>query len=369
MLLIIDGTLPASYVSSSLPYEDSALAVDSVSTITNIVGGRSFADNKRLCVAFDETISYINAGLPYTSEGRLCVSANPTAYVSSGTPFTSTGHVSVTGATPPIDTDFVFIIDTRLAGSTPANTFLLPALSVNSVLTYNFTVEWGDGTSQNITLPDYYSHVYPAEGIYEIRISGIFPSIAFNNTDDAAKVISIEKFGTVGWKQMTRAFFGCVNLTTVTYGANTDTSNVVSCSNMFRACTSLEFGDISNFDTSNVARAQTMFRDCPLFNLDVSGWNTSSLINGTSMFRDALAFNQDLSSWDVTSVESAAGFLQNSSFSTANYDLLLVSWGSQTTQPNVSFNAGSAQYNAGPPAAGRAALAANSWTITDGGSV
>ena len=54
MLSIIDGTLPASYVSSSLPYEDSALAVDSVNAITHVVGGRSFAGNSRLCVAFDE---------------------------------------------------------------------------------------------------------------------------------------------------------------------------------------------------------------------------------------------------------------------------------------------------------------------------
>ena len=369
MLSIIDGTLPASYVSSSLPYEDSALAVDSVSAITHVVGGRSFAGNSRLCVAFDETISYINAGLPYTSEGRLCISANPTAYVSNGTPFTSTGHVSVTGTAPPIDTDFVFTIDTRLAGATPANMFLLPALTITTTPAYNFTVEWGDGTSQNITFADYHPHVYAVEGIYEIRISGIFPAITFNNINDAPKVISIESFGAVGWKQMIRAFFGCVNLTSVTYGANTDISDVNSCFNMFRGCTSLQFGDISNFDASNITRTQNMFRDCPLFNLDVSGWNTPSVSSGSSMFRDALAFNQDLSSWNVTSLQTAAGFLQNSSFSTANYDLLLVSWGAQTTQPSVSFSAGSAQYNAGPPAAGRAALVANSWTITDGGPV
>ena len=46
-------------------------------------------------------------------------------------------------------------------------------------LTYNYDIDWGDGKESNNQTGNA-THVYSAEGIYEVSISGIFPAIYFN---------------------------------------------------------------------------------------------------------------------------------------------------------------------------------------------
>ena len=66
------------------------------------------------------------------------------------------------------------------------------------------------------------------------------------------------------------------------------------------------------------------------FNQDVSDWDVSNVTNMRFMFATS-PFDQDLSNWDISGmlVPGAGGiaskmFYATSSFSTANYDLLLV---------------------------------------------
>ena len=80
---------------------------------------------------------------------------------------------------------------------------------------YDFTVDWGDGESSEITAHDDEdkTHSYENEGDYNLVIEGTLEAWSFNNTgDDKDKILSVESFGDLGYKNLSRAFQGCVNL-------------------------------------------------------------------------------------------------------------------------------------------------------------
>ena len=313
-------------------------------------------------------------------------------------------------AAPPA---FIFTVDTTQAGSA-SNTFVLPLGSG----TFNYGIDWGDGNTETSTSSSDLTHVYATSGTYQIKISGTFPHIQFNNSGDKSKLISVENLGDVGWDDFGEAFYGCNKFSSFTAG-NAVTSGVTSMGNMFRTCSILNAGSFNNLDTSNVTNMNAMFVSATAFDQDISGWDTSSVTNMQFMFRSATAFNQDIGSWDTANVtrmnsmlQSATAFNQdigawdtanvttmssmfnsasavnqnigawnvskvtnmsnmflNTALTTANYDLLLVGWGSRSFQANVPFHADTAQYNTGAPATARAAFISNGWTITDGGQV
>ena len=69
---------------------------------------------------------------------------------------------------------------------------------IPSSLTYNFTVDWGDGNSETITTSTDFSHTYAVAGTHTVTIAGTFPSIKFNNGGDKTKIIEIPSLGNVG---------------------------------------------------------------------------------------------------------------------------------------------------------------------------
>ncbi len=135
---------------------------------------------------------------------------------------------------------------------------------------------------------------------------------------------------------------------------------------MFYACGAFN-AELNIDDTSGVINMGNMFNGCA-FNQPLN-FDTSSVTNMSSMFLYSPAFDQDLSGFNISSLTNAASMFLYSGFSTANYDLLLVSWEAQAHNNGVSFSAGNAKYNAGAPATAHAGLIADSWTITDGGPV
>jgi len=104
----------------------------------------------------------------------------------------------------------------------------------------------------------------------------------------------------------------------------------------------------------------------------------SSVINMFRMFRSAIVFNQDLSNWNIINVANFSDFYRSATFSTSNYDAILIGW-EATLQaafpngsgyaPNISINFGSGEYTGGgAAAAARASLVSNfGWSIVDGG--
>ena len=73
--------------------------------------------------------------------------------------------------------------DNTSTGSSAANQVKLPLISLG---TYNFRVEWGDGTADNITVWNAAAttHTYASAGTYEINITGTLTGWQFNNTGD-----------------------------------------------------------------------------------------------------------------------------------------------------------------------------------------
>jgi surface protein len=147
-----------------------------------------------------------------------------------------------------------------------------------------------------------------------------------------------------------------------------DVSSLLGMPNMFR---NTPFnGDITSWNVGNVITMNDTFRDASAFDQDISGWNVSSVTTMREMLQNASAFDQDISGWIVSSVADMTNMLLGSAFSTSNYDLLLIAWNGISLQSNVVFNAGTAQFNVGAPAAARTSILVNDlWVISDGGQV
>ncbi|WP_158655258.1 BspA family leucine-rich repeat surface protein [Flavivirga eckloniae] len=166
---------------------------------------------------------------------------------------------------------------------------------------YNYTVDWGDGTTDTNQTGDVV-HNYTQAGTYTVKITGDFPRIYFlkSTLENKSKIQSIEQWGDGIWSAMASAFSGCKNLR----GNATDVpnlSNVTDMSLMFQGATSFN-QDIGSWNVSNVTDMSAMFYDAASFNQDISGWSVSNVTLMSGMFFDATSFNEDLSGWDVSNV-------------------------------------------------------------------
>jgi surface protein len=165
-------------------------------------------------------------------------------------------------------------------------------------LDYNYTINWGDGSVEEITLDTSPSHTYNVAGDYTVIISGVFPTIKFDNTGDKDKIISIPNLGDVGWTSFESAFYGCQNLGLILGG---NTSNVTSMNKMFRGAT-LADPDTSSWNTSNVTSMNKMFKNAITANPDTSSWDTSKVTTMWGLFSGATSANPDTAEWNTSNV-------------------------------------------------------------------
>ena len=183
---------------------------------------------------------------------------------------------------------------------------------------YNFQVNWGDGTIQNIIGGNNPTHTYATPGTYTVSITGDFPRIYFDNGGDKQKLLTIEKWGDIQWSSMEEAFYGCENLTIAVDAGVPDLSNVTSMKSMFERCEVMN-ADLSAWDVSNVEDMQYTFYNAYAFNGNISTWNVSNVTTFSYMFYEAVTFNQPLNSWNTSNVENMEGvFSETESF---NQDL------------------------------------------------
>ena len=181
--------------------------------------------------------------------------------------------------------------------------------------TYDYTVDWGDATTTNNHTGDA-THTYTTQDDYEVRISGAFPRIYFNNAGDRMKIIAINQWGDQQWTSMANAFQGATNLA----GQATDEpdlSMVTNMANMFNRAAAFN-QDIGSWNVSNVINMSSMFAGTGVFNQDIGSWNVSNVINMSSMFARAGSFNQDIGRWNVGSVTDMNDmFISSRSFNQA----------------------------------------------------
>ncbi|WP_394749670.1 BspA family leucine-rich repeat surface protein [Spongiimicrobium salis] len=283
---------------------------------------------------------------------------------------------------------------------------------------YNYTVDWGDGTS-NTNVSQTMTHTYTTVGTYTVSISGMFPHPRFALDDFNGKLLAVNQWGDIEWNSMENAFEYCGNMQVFAEDIP-NLSNVRSLNRMFLDCTSLTGNasfvnwnvqniinmnlmfagtafneDIGNWNVGQVTTMTSMFANATFFNQDISRWNMSNVENMSGMFSRAEEFNQDIGNWDTAQVQrmnfmffQATAFNQNlgnwnisamrsmdemlsgSMLSSENYDNTLIGWSTldtnETTIPrNITLGANPIQYCLGDES--RRSLVDNfGWTITDG---
>jgi len=284
--------------------------------------------------------------------------------------------------------------------------------------TYNFTVNWGDGTNETIT-SNVGTHTYTSPGTYIVIINGTLDGWRFNNGGDRLKLIEIIQWGSFSFGNTDSHFYGANNLVLTATDAP-DLSSTTSFSQTFRSCINLG-GDgsmnswntstittmtqmfyyassfnqpIGNWDTSSVTTMQVMFSYAEVFNQDIGNWDISSVTRIQNMFAHAISFNQDISSWDVRAVtDMNKMFFNATSFNidigswniskvvnmeymfglitlgTEIYDQILIKWSELTLQNDILFDAGFSKYSNDASLARQKIIDSYNWAIIDGGSI
>ena len=270
-------------------------------------------------------------------------STNPAAERGGGSP------------SPPPTQPFTFIVNVAdnpaTGSSTGIGNYRLP---LSNTGTYNFTVDWGDGSTDTITTYNQaeatHSYSLPYDATYTIKITGTCEKFNPSVLTDAGKLRDVTFWGG-GTNLLLNADF-CWRL-----AVGNGTNGLIPTA--FSATDAVKLSGQNRgifFTSTGVTKG-------------VSGWDTSSATNLQYFAFNASRFNDDISGWDVSNITNLGIAFQGTAMTQANYDALLISWSAQTVQNNVSF-AISAQYTAGGAAeAGRNILINTyNWTITDGGA-
>ncbi|WP_108422948.1 BspA family leucine-rich repeat surface protein [Flagellimonas amoyensis] len=206
-------------------------------------------------------------------------------------------------------------------------------IGTNNSFTYDYTIQWGDGTSEQITSNTPVSHIYATAGNHTVVIKGTFPSIQYiNGVTTPSKLLSIEQWGTIAWKLLNRAFAYCTNMT---YNATDtpDLSQVTNIGYMFYKTDAFN-GPIGDWDTSHVTNMSNMFNEATAFNQNIGDWDTSHVTNMFNMFNKATAFDQNIGGWDISSVTNMAGMFDNCGMSVSKFRDTLVGWKNFVVQNN-----------------------------------
>ena len=204
---------------------------------------------------------------------------------------------------------FVFTVDTTQSGVSASNQFKLPLTTSTGL---DCVVDWGDGTSDNITdhtAPEV-THTYSSAGTYTIKITGDLLGWKFDGGGDKLKMGDVEKWGALNIS-INRGFRGCTNMTCSATDAPTITSTNLEF--YFTDCSNFN-GAIGNWDVSSVGSIRSFLQNASSFNQPIGSWNVSNVTNMGEMFRST-PFNQYIGSWDVSSVTSFSEmFSGNTSF-------------------------------------------------------
>ena len=223
----------------------------------------------------------------------------------------------------------------------------IEVLGVIEGLTYDYTVDWGDGNIDT-NLTEAAKHTYTSAGPFTVKVTGNYPGLQLKYFN----IKSIEQWGSQEWESLENALqnrdltinatdtpdlsqgpsmagmfrstrIGSPDLTAwdvslITnmsdifngsdFNGNVSNWNVSNVTDMSGAFGGTPFnGDISTWNVGNVTTMRSMFIQATDFNGDLSNWDVSNVTNMESVFNNADAFNGDISSWDVSSVTDMTG--------------------------------------------------------------
>src|SRR5690554_843116 len=77
-------------------------------------------------------------------------------------------------------------------------------IPTNPIYTYNYSVDWGDGTVTTGHTGDA-THIYYSTNTFTVKITGVFPQY-YNNGRWNTFLKTVEQWGTIQWKSMKSSF-------------------------------------------------------------------------------------------------------------------------------------------------------------------
>ena len=107
--------------------------------------------------------------------------------------------------------------------------------------------------------------------------------------------------------------------------ANWDVAAVENFSFAFAYTDSAEI-DLRGWDFGAATNLSYMFLNSRVRSLDLADWDVDQVVDMSAMFAGNPYFNEDLSGWSFDAVADLSRIVDNTGFSTANYDRLLVAW-------------------------------------------
>ncbi len=193
-------------------------------------------------------------------------------------------------------TDGALVVEFLVRKSDPTIRLPLP-----KGFSYDFTVDWNDGTESEIDAyddPDAL-HTYDRIRTYRVTISGKVESWSFWKVPHSKdRIITVEDLGDVGWKSLAGAFYDCNLLESLAGG---DTSSVTDMSYMYHR-SPLVVPDTSAYDTGNVTTMRAMFDGASSAKPDVRGWDTARVRDMSGLFARTDAARPQTSNWDTSEV-------------------------------------------------------------------
>ena len=208
--------------------------------------------------------------------------------------------------------------------------------------TYNFTVNWGDGSEDVITTWNAActTHTYATGGqkTTTINTNGVVRGWTFNQADqDTTKLETIAVWGPIELTAGTSAFNGCSNLKVTATDAPTintttfnslfrdcvslnsinltywNTAGVTSFSHLFRGCSTLTtITGFENLNTTSLNRLISTFQDCEVLNsVTLTSLNTNLVTNVSFCFSECRALNANVNSWNTANVTNFGSCFYN----------------------------------------------------------
>lgn len=290
----------------------------------------------------------------------LAAAALAGAQLVASTPSAADVDACATAPTPPAADVFISCWDTTevAAGTSDANSIALPL--ANTDLwggSYNFTVNWGDGSSDVITDWDQAetTHTYATPGRYWLQITGTFSDFSFADAAvrDGSKLITVSQWGGLTLGNRGGYFLNASNMNFTATDAP-DLSQTTNFNSAFQGASSFN-SPINHWDVSTVTSMYGTFAQATAFNQPLSMWNVSNVTTFGQAFLDAVAFNQDLSNWNTTNANSMFWmFFRAASFNNGGqpltWDVRNVTMYANMFESATSFNQpiGSWQIGSGP---------------------
>lgn len=227
--------------------------------------------------------------------------------------------------------------DNTSAGSSTSTQVKLP---LESAGTYNFSVKWGDESTDTITAWDQseVTHTYASAGTYPITIKGQCEGWAFDGTGDRLKLLDISSWGRKFKLGNASGYFRGAENFNITAVDVPNLSGTTTFQNIFLGATVFNSSNVVRWDVSgvtnminafnlaiafnqpigvwnvgNVLTMQNMLQEAAAFNQNIGTWNVSNVTDMVNMLKLAIVFNQPIGTWDVSSLVTASNMFQNAS--------------------------------------------------------